>query len=142
MVTPTVLAAYDAAPAPSPRPVQLAVYFVEDGSPTELVGVENLDVSIENPTTENADAPELGITLNYDPADRRHKALLDACDEGTTVTLRVVIRDESGHAVTCREMTARVVRYRIAMHDRFRDEARYLRVNIDFEAVGALTLIS
>ena len=142
MVTPTVLAAYDAAPAPSPRPVQLAVYFVDDGSPTELAGVESLDVSIENPTAENADAPEMGITLNYDPADRHHKALLDACDEGATVALRFVIRDESGRAVTCREMNTRVVRYRIAMHDRFREESRYLRVNVDLEAVGALTTIS
>ncbi len=142
MVTHTNLAAYDAAPVPSPRPVQMAVYFVDDGSSTELVGVENLDVSIENPTAEHADAPEMDITLNYDPADRHHKALLDACDDGSTVTLRVVVRDESGRAVLCREMTTRVVRYRIAMHDRFRDESRYLRVNIDLEAVGALTTIS
>ena len=136
------LATYNAAPVPSPRPVQLAVYLVEDGSPTELAGVESLDVSIENPTAEHADAPELDLTLVYEPGDRRHKALLDACDSGNIVTVRVVTRDETGRAVACKEMDCKVVRYRMTMNDRFRDDSRHLRVSIDLEAAGELTSVS
>lgn len=142
MVTHTDLAAYDAAPVPSPRPVQLAVYFVEDGSPSPLAGVESLDISIENPTAEHADAPELGLTLIYEAGDPHHRALLDACDNSTNLTLRVVTRDDAGRAASCREMSWKVVRYRMTMSDRLRDDNRYLRVSIDLEAVGEFTAIS
>ena len=141
MVTHTDLAAYDAVPSPSPRPPQLAVYIMDDGSPSELAGVESLDISIENPTTEHADAPELGLTLLYAPGNPHHKALLDACNGGEKVTLRVATRDESGRAVSCREADWKVVRYRMTMNDRFRDDSRHLRVNIDLEAAGEPTVV-
>ena len=142
MVTDRNLAAYDAAPVPSPRPAQLAVYFIEDGSPIEMAGVESLDISIENPTVEHADAPELGLTLLYEPLNPHHRALIEACDNGSTLVVRVATRDESGRAVAFREMECKVVRYRMAMNDRFREDSRYLRVNIDLEATGELTTVS
>ena len=63
----TQLAAYDAAPLPPPAPAPMAVYLVEDGVPTEIAGVEDFDITVENPTAERADAPELDITLDYEP---------------------------------------------------------------------------
>ena len=139
MVTHTDLAAHDAVPAPAPRPPQLAVYFVEDGSPSEVPGVEIIEMGVENPTTENPDAPELSLTLLYEPDNPRHRALLDACDNGERVTLRVVTRDASGRAVAYRETDWKVVRYRLTMSDRFREDSHRLRVDIDLEAAGELS---
>ena len=87
----THLAAYDAAPLPPPPPAPLAVYFVEDGHPTEIVGIDDFDITVENPTSEGADAPEMDITLEYDPSNPEHRALM-AAGEGGIVTIRVAHR--------------------------------------------------
>ena len=45
----TSLSAYDAAPLPPPSPAPLAVYLVTDGVPTEIVGIHDFDITVENP---------------------------------------------------------------------------------------------
>ena len=136
----TQLAAYDAAPLPPPSPAPLAVYLVEDGVPVEIAGVDDFDITVENPTSEQADAPELDITLNYDPANRQHQALLNACNGGI-VTVRVATRDPRGVAVACRELDCTVVRYRLSMDERFRDDTKTARVNFDLEGVGEMRVV-
>ena len=137
----TQLAAHDAAPLPPPPPAPLAMFLVEDGVPTEVVGINDFDITVENPTGEDADAPELDVTLDYDPANAQHRALIAAGDGGT-VTVRVATRDPQGMAIACREMDCTVVRYRLSMDDRpYRDDVKRLRVNIDLEAVGAARII-
>jgi len=136
----TQLAAYDAAPLPPPAPAPMAVYLVEDGVPTEIAGVEDFDITVENPTAERADAPELDITLDYDPANPQHQILLNACGGGI-VTVRIATRDTQGLAVSCREMDCAVVRYRMSMDERFRDDTKTIRVNLDLEGVGEVRYI-
>ena len=136
----THLAAYDAAPLPPPPPAPLAVYFVEDGHPTEIVGIDDFDITVENPTSEGADAPEMDITLEYDPSNPEHRALM-AAGEGGIVTIRVATRDPNGAAIACREMDCTVVRYRLSMDERFREDTKRLRVNFDLEAVGEVRTI-
>ena len=139
----TQLAAYDAAPQSSPAPAPMAVYLVENGVPTEIAGVDDFDITVANPTTERADASELDITLEYDPANPQHQTLLNACDSGGssdadpgTVTVRIATRNPRGAAVACREMDCAVVRYRMSMDDRFRDDAKSIRVSLVLEGVG------
>ena len=136
----TSLAAYDAAPLPPPSPAPLAVYLVTDGVPTEIVGIHDFDITVENPASEDADAPELDITLDYDPSNPEHRALMAAGDGGT-VTMRVATRDPHGAAIACREMDCTVVRYRLSMDERFREDTKRLRVNFDLEAVGEVRTI-
>ncbi len=136
----TQLAAYDAAPLPPPSPAPLAVYLVEDGVPVEIAGVDDFDITVENPTSEQADAPELDITLNYDPANPQHQALLNA-GNGGIVTVRVATRDPRGVAVACRELDCTVVRYRLSMDERFRDDTKTARVNFDLEGVGEMRVV-
>ena len=136
----TSLAAYDAAPLPPPSPAPLAVYLVTDGVPTEIVGIHDFDITVENPASEDADAPELDITLDYDPSNPEHRALMAAGDGGT-VTMRVATRDPHGAAIACREMDCTVVRYRLSMEERFREDTKRLRVNFDLEAVGEVRTI-
>ena len=136
----TPLSAYDAAPLPPPPPAPLAVYLVADGVPTEIVGIDDFDITVENPASEDADAPELDITVEYDPANAEHRALIAAGDGGM-VTVRVATRDPHGAAIACREMDCTVVRYRLSMDERFRDDAKRLRVNFDLEAVGDARII-
>ena len=45
----TPLVAYNAAPLPPPSPAPLAVYLVVDGVPTEIVGIDDFDITLENP---------------------------------------------------------------------------------------------
>ena len=136
----TELAAYDAAPLPPPSPAPLAVYLVSDGVPTEIVGIDDFDITVDNPASEDADAPELDITLDYDPSNAEHRALIAAGDGGT-VTVRVATRDPHGTAIACREMDCTVVRYRLSMDERLRDDTKRLRVNFDLEAVGEARII-
>ena len=138
----TQLAAYDAAPLPPPAPAPMAVYLVEAGVPTEISGVEDFDITVENPTGDRADAPELDITLDYDPANPQHQALLNA-GSGGTVTVRVATRNPQGVAIACREMDCTVVRYRMTMDDRsYRDDGKSIRVNLDLEGVGGARIIA
>ena len=136
----TPLSAYNAAPLPPPSPAPLAVYLVADGVPTEIEGIDDFDITVENPSSEGADAPELDITLDYDPSNPEHQALL-AAGEGGTVTMRVATRDPNGAAIACREMDCTVVRYRLSMDERLRDDTKRLRVNFDLEAVGEARII-
>ena len=136
----TSLAAYDAAPLPPPPPAPLAVYLVSDGVPTEIVGIDDFDITVENPASEDADAPELDLTIDYDPANAEHRALIAAGDGGM-VTVRVATRDPNGTAIACREMDCTVVRYRLSMDERFREDTKRLRVNFDLEAVGEVRII-
>jgi hypothetical protein len=136
----TELAAYDAAPLPPPSPAPLAVYLVSDGVPTEIVGIHDFDITVENPASEDADATELDITLDYDPSNPEHRALM-AAGEGGMVTMRVATRDPHGAAIACREMDCTVVRYRLSMDERFREDTKRLRVNFDLEAVGEVRTI-
>lgn len=136
----TPLAAYDAVPLPPPPPAPLAVYLLTDGVPAEIVGIDDFDITVENPTSEDADAPELDLTIDYDPANAEHRALIAAGDGGT-VTVRVATRDPHGVAVACREMDCTVVRYRLSMDERFREDTKRLRVNFDLEAVGEVRII-
>ena len=136
----TSLSAYDAAPLPPPSPAPLAVYLVADGLPSEIVGINDFDITVENPSSEEADAPELDIRLDYDPSNPEHRALMAACDGGT-VTVRVVTRGPHGAAIACREMDCTVVRYRLSMDERFREVTKRLRVNFDLEAMGELRTI-
>ena len=142
----TQLAAYDAAPLSSPAPAPMAVYLVENGVPTEIAGVDDFDITVANPTTERADASELDITLEYDPANPQHQTLLNACGGGSgdgsdTVTIRIATRNARGAAVACHEMDYSVVRYRMSMDDRFRDDAKSIRVSLDLEGVGEVRVI-
>ena len=136
----TSLSAYNAAPLPPPSPAPLAVYLMADGVPTEIVGIDDFDITVENPSSEDADAPELDITLDYDPSNPEHRALMAAGDGGT-VTVRVATRDPHGAAIACREMDCTVVRYRLSMDERFRDDTKRLRVKFDLEAVGEVRAI-
>ena len=136
----TSLSAYDAAPLPPPPPAPLAVYLVADGVPTEIEGINDFDITVENPASEDADAPDLDITLDYDPSNPEHRALIAAGDGGT-VTVRIATRDPHGLAIACREMDCAVVRYRLSMDERFRDDTKRLRVNFDLEAVGEARVI-
>ena len=136
----TQLAAYDAAPLPPPAPAPMAVYLVENGIPTEIAGVEDFDITVENPTGERPDAPDLDITLDYDPANPQHRILLDACNGGT-ITVQVATRNPQGAAIACRELDCTVVRYRMTMDERFRDDAKSIRVNLDLEGVGELRIV-
>ena len=136
----TSLAAYNAAPLPPPSPAPLAVYLVADGVPTEIVGIDDFDITVENPTGEDADAPELDITVAYDPANAEHRALIAAGDGGK-VTVRIATRDPHGVAIACREMDCTVVRYRLSMDERFRDDTKRLRVKFDLEAAGDVRII-
>ena len=139
----TQLAAYDAAPLPHPAPAPMAVYLVEHGVPTAIAGVEDFDITVANPAGERADAPELDITLDYDPDNPQHQTLLNACDRGgdDTVTIRIATRNRQGAAVACREMDYAVVRYRMSVDNRFRDETQGIRVNLDLEGVGEVRTI-
>lgn len=136
----TSLSAYDAAPLPPPPPAPLAVYLLTDGVPTEIVGIDDFDITVENPASEDADAPELDLTIDYDPANAEHRALIAAGDGGM-VTVRVATRDPHGTAIACREMDCTVVRYRLSMDERFREDTKRLRVNFDLEAVGKVRII-
>ena len=136
----TALSAYNAAPLPPPSPAPLAVYLVADGVPTEIVGIDDFDITVENPSSEEADAPELDITLDYDPSNPEHRALMAAGDGGT-VTVRVATRTTHGVAIACREMDCTVVRYRLSMEERFRDDTKRLRIKFDLEAVGEVRAI-
>ena len=136
----TALSAYNAAPLPPPSPAPLAVYLVADGVPTEIVGIDDFDITVENPSSEEADAPELDITLDYDPSNPEHRALMAAGDGGT-VTVRVATRTAHGVAIACREMDCTVVRYRLSMEERFRDDTKRLRIKFDLEAVGEVRAI-
>ena len=136
----TPLVAYNAAPLPPPSPAPLAVYLVVDGVPTEIVGIDDFDITLENPSSEDADAPELDIRLDYDPSNPEHRALMAAVDGGM-VTVRVATRDPHGAAISCREMDCTVVRYRLSMDERFREVTKRLRVNFDLEAVGEARII-
>ena len=136
----TSLSAYNAAPLPPPSPAPLAVYLMADGVPTEIVGIDDFDITVENPSSEDADAPELDITLDYDPSNPEHRALMAAGDGGT-VTVRVATRDPHGAAIACREMDCTVVRYRLSMEERFRDDTKRLRIKFDLEAVGEVRAI-
>ena len=118
----------------------MAVYLLADGVPTEIVGIDDFDMTVENPSSEDADAPELDITLSYDPSNPEHRALIAAGDGGT-VTVRVATRDPHGAAIACREMDCTVVRYRLSMDERFRDDTKRVRVNFDLEAVGEACII-
>jgi hypothetical protein len=118
----------------------LAVYLVTDGVPTEIVGIHDFDITVENPASEDADATELDITLDYDPSNPEHRALM-AAGEGGMVTMRVATRDPHGAAIACREMDCTVVRYRLSMDERFREDTKRLRVNFDLEAVGEARII-
>ena len=136
----TSLSAYNAAPLPPPSPAPLAVYLMADGVPTEIVGIDDFDITVENPSSEDADAPELDITLDYDPSNPEHRALMAAGDGGT-VTVRVATRTPHGVAIACREMDCTVVRYRLSMDERFRDDTKRLRIKFDLEAVGEVRAI-
>lgn len=136
----TSLAAYDAAPLPPPAPAPLALYLVTDGVSAEIVGIDDFDITVENPSSEDADAPELDLTIEYDPANAEHRTLIEAGDGGT-VTLRIATRDPHGVAIACRELDCTVVRYRLSMDERFRDDTKRLRVNFDLEAVGEVRII-
>ena len=122
------------------HPKCVVVILVADGIPTEIVGIDDFDITVENPTSEDADAPELDITVAYDPANAEHRALIAAGDGGK-VTVRVATRDPHGTAIACREMDCTVVRYRLSMDERFRDDTKRLRVNFDLEAVGEVRVI-
>ena len=55
--------------------------------------------------------------------------------------MRVATRDPHGGAIACREMDCTVVRYRLSMDERFRNDTKRLRVNFDLEAVGEACII-
>ena len=134
----TILTAYDAAPLPPPTPAPLALYLVEDEMPTEITGVDDFDLTVENPANERADQPTLDLTLDYDPANPQHEALYEACGGGAIVTLRVALRNAAGTALSCREMHCKVMRHRLSTMERMRDDAKWLRVNFDLEIVGEI----
>ena len=135
------LGAYDAAPLPPPRSAPMALFLVADGIPTEIVGIHDFEIAVENPTNQDPDAPELDITLDYDPANPQHCALV-AAGEGGAVTVRVAARDPHGAAIACQELDCTVVRYRLTMDDRSpRDDTRQLRLNIELEGIGAARAI-
>ena len=134
----TILAAYDAAPLPPPPPAPLALYLVEDETPAEITGVDDFDLTVENPANERADQPTLDLILDYDPANPQHQALYEACGCGAIVTLRVALRDSAGTALSCREMHCKVMRHRLSAMERMRDDTKWLRVNFDLEVVGEI----
>ena len=137
----TQLAAYSAAPVPPPQSAPMALYLVEDGIPVEVVGIDDFDVTIENLAREGADAPELDVTMDYDPANAQHHTLV-AAGVGGTVTVRVATRDSHGAAVACLELDCTVVRYRLSMN-RYsrRGDDKGLSFNIELEGVGAPRII-
>ena len=138
----TQLAAYSAAPVPPPQSAPMALYLVEDGIPVEVVGIDDFDVTIENPARKGSDAPELDVTMDYYPANAQHQALIAAGAAGGTLTVRVATRDSHGAAVACLEMDCTVVRYRLSMDDFSRhDDGKRLSFNIELEGVGAPRII-
>lgn len=140
----TELAAYNAAPTPSIfEPV--GIYVCKDGAPFELAGLEDFDLTVENPADEHYDPPQLDIEVAYDPDDVHHRGLREACASGDPVVIRMVLRDRQGIAVECQEFDCTVKRCRVTVHDRAsrRDNSgRRLVVSFDLEATGGFHTIA
>ena len=136
----TQLAAHSAAPVPPPQTATMSLYLVEDGIPVEVVGIDDFDITLENPAREGADAPELDVTMLYYPANAQHQALV-AAGVGGTVTVRVATRDSHGATVACLEMDCTVVRYRLSMGFYSLLDDERLCFNIELKGVGAPRII-
>ena len=136
----TQLAAHSAAPVPLPQTATMALYLVEDGIPVEVAGIDDFYITVENPASEGADAPNLDVTMDYDPANAQHRALI-AAGVGGTVTVRVSTLDSHGAAVACLEMDCTVFRYRLSMGFYSLLDDERLCFNIELKGVGAPRII-
>ena len=120
----------------------MTIYLLIDGEePVAIPGVADFNLTVENPEVNEerdearrvnprrtqqlrrrrrANPGDLSLTLDYDPCEWIHQELLAAGEDDVRLTLRIVVRDSTGRAVSAQDVDCSVLRYNISLHKRNR----------------------
>ena len=120
----------------------MTIYLLIDGEePVAIPGVADFNLTVENPEVNEerdearrvnprrtqqlrrrrrANPGDLSLTLDYDPCEWIHQELLAAGGDDVRLTLRIVVRDSTGRAVSAQDVDCSVLRYNISLHKRNR----------------------
>ena len=120
----------------------MTVYLLIAGEePVAVPGIVDFNLTVENPEVNEerddtrrvnprraqqlrrrrrANPGDLSLTLDYDPCDWVHQELLAAGEDDVRLTLRFLVRDGTGHAVSAQDVDCSVLRYNISLRKRNR----------------------
>ena len=120
----------------------MTIYLLIDGEePVAIPSVADFNLTVENPEVNEerdearrvnprrtqqlrrrrrANPGDLSLTLDYDPCEWIHQELLAAGEDDDRLTLRIVVRDSTGRAVSAQDVDCSVLRYNISLHKRNR----------------------
>ena len=120
----------------------MTIYLLIDGEePVAIPGVADFNLTVENPEVNEerdearrvnprrtqqlrrrrrANPGDLSLTLDYDPCDWIHQELLAAGEDDVRLTLRIVVRDSTGRAVSAQDVDCSMLRYNISLRKRNR----------------------
>jgi len=154
------------------NPDPIAIYLVDGGLVGPVPGVVDFSLTVENPEVNEeredarrvnprraqqlrrrrrANPGDISLTLDYNPLEPAHQELLDAGESEAWLTLRIVVHDAAGQAMSAQDVDCSVLRYtlscRQARRRRLLEEGRTysceadlrLQRQGDFRAVAALT---
>ena len=120
----------------------MTIYLLIDGEePVAIPGVADFNLTVENPEVNEerdearrvnprrtqqlrrrrrANPGDLSLTLDYDPCEWIHQELLAAGEDDVRLTLRIVVRDSTGRAVSAQDVDCSMLRYNISLRKRNR----------------------
>ena len=115
----------------------MTVYLLIEGEePVAVPGIVDFNLTVQNPEVNDerddgrrvnprrtqqlrrrrrANAGDLSLTLDYDPCDWIHQELLAAGEDDVRLTLRIVVRDSTGRAVSAQDVDCSMLRYNISL---------------------------